>query len=33
MLVSLELVKFAQGGFIEWDWMMYDEDQDMSAKT
>lgn len=25
LLVSLESVKFWQGIFIEWDWMMYDE--------
>lgn len=25
LLVSLEMVKFSQGIFIEWDWMMYDE--------
>jgi len=26
LLVSLETVKFFQGIFIEWDWMMYDEE-------
>ena len=31
LLVSLEMVKFCQGIFIEWDWMMYDEEKDMSA--
>lgn len=33
LLVSLEMVKFSQGIFIEWDWMMYDELQDMPAKA
>lgn len=33
LLVSLEMVKFSQGIFIEWDWMMYDEEQDMPAKA
>lgn len=31
LLVSLEMVKFMQGIFIEYDWRMYDEDKDMSA--
>lgn len=32
LLVSLEMVKFAQGMFIEYDSMMYDEEKDMAAK-
>lgn len=33
LLVSLEMVKFCQGIFIEWDWMMYDPEKDMSARA
>ena len=33
LLVTLEMVKFAQGIFIEFDWMMYDEEKEQSAKT
>jgi len=33
LLVSLEMVKFAQGIFIEKDWMLYDEEKDISAKV
>jgi len=33
LLVSLEMVKFAQGIFIEKDWMIYDEEKDLSAKV
>ena len=33
LLVSLEMVKFAQGLVIEWDWMMYCEEQDRPAKV
>ena len=33
LLVSLEMVKFVQGLFIEYDWMMYDGEKDMSAKA
>jgi len=33
LLVSLEMVKFFQGGFIESDWMIYDEEKDMKAKV
>lgn len=33
LLVSLELVKFFQGVFIEYDWLMYDEDKDLPAKV
>lgn len=32
LLVSLEMVKFAQGKFIEKDWMLYDENKDMPSK-
>lgn len=31
LIVSLEMVKFVQGIFIENDWMMYDETKDMQA--
>lgn len=31
LLVSLEMVKFVQGIFIENDWMMYDEEKNISA--
>ena len=30
LLVSLEMVKFVQGNFMQKDWMMYDEEKDMS---
>lgn len=33
LLVSLEMVKFVQGKFIEMDWMVYDEEKDMCAKA
>lgn len=33
LLVSLEMVKFVQGQFIEKDYMIYDEDKDMPAKV
>lgn len=33
LLVSLEMVKFVQGVFIENDWMMYDQNKDMPAKV
>jgi hypothetical protein len=33
LLVSLEMVKFAQGLVIEWDWMMYCEENDKPAKV
>ena len=33
LLVTLEMVKFIQGVFIENDWMMYDEEKDMPAKV
>lgn len=33
LLVSLEMVKFAQGIFIEKDWMLYDEEKDSPAKV
>ena len=33
LLVSLEMVKFAQGLVIEWDWMMYCDEQDRPAKV
>ena len=33
LLVSLEMVKFFQGIFIEKDWMIYDEQKDMPAKV
>ena len=33
LLVSLEMVKFVQGSFIESDWMIYDEQKDMAAKA
>ena len=32
LLVSLEMVKFAQGMFIEFDLMMHDEEKDMAAR-
>jgi phospholipid-transporting ATPase len=32
LLVSLEMVKFSQGFFIENDWMMHDEELDLPAK-
>jgi len=33
LLVTLEMVKFFQGYFIETDWMMYDPSKDISAKA
>lgn len=33
LLVSLELAKFFQGVFMQQDYMMYDEEKDMSAKV
>lgn len=33
LLVTLEMVKFFQGYFIEEDWMMYDVSKDMKAKV
>ena len=33
LLVTLEMVKFWQGIFIEWDHSIYDEEKDMSAKA
>jgi len=33
LIVSLEMVKFAQGIFIEKDWMIYDEEKDLPAKV
>jgi hypothetical protein len=33
LLVSLEMVKFWQGIFIEWDAMIFDEEKGMSAKA
>ena len=33
LLVSLEMVKFAQAVFIEKDWMIYDEEKDLPAKA
>lgn len=33
LVVSLELVKFFQGMFIEYDTTIYDEDKDISAKV
>jgi len=33
LLVSLEMVKFCQGLFIEFDYLIYDEEKDMSAKA
>jgi hypothetical protein len=33
LLVSLEMVKFFQGTFMEYDWMMYDEEKDMPMKV
>ena len=33
LLVSLEMVKFAQGVFIEKDWMIYDEEKDIPTKV
>ena len=31
LLVTLEMVKFTQGTFLEWDWMIYDEEKGMPA--
>ena len=33
LLVSIEMVKFTQGIFIEWDWLMYDQEKDTPAKA
>lgn len=33
LLVCLETSKFIQGLCIQWDWMMYDEEKDMSASV
>jgi hypothetical protein len=33
LLVTLEMVKFAQGIFIEWDFMIFDEEKDKAAKA
>lgn len=33
LLVTLEMVKFAQGMYIEWDWMIFDEEKNISAKA
>jgi P-type E1-E2 ATPase len=33
LLVSLEMVKFVQGIFIENDWMIFDEQKDLKAKV
>lgn len=33
LLVTLEMVKFTQGYFIEKDWMIYDDEKDMPAKV
>ena len=33
LIVSLEMVKFLQGIFIGWDWMMFDEEKGISAKA
>lgn len=33
LIVSLEMVKFVQGIFIQYDYMMYDETKDMPAVT
>lgn len=33
LLTTLEIVKFWQAVFIEWDVMMYDEEQDQLAKA
>jgi phospholipid-transporting ATPase len=33
LMVTLELVKFAQASFIQWDCNIYDEDKDMEAKA
>ena len=33
LLVSLEIVKFCQGVFIEWDYMIFDQDKGMPAKA
>jgi phospholipid-transporting ATPase len=33
LIVSLELVKFFQGAFIQYDVMIYDEEKDLSAKA
>ena len=27
LLVTLEMVKFTQGVYINWDWMIYDEEK------
>lgn len=33
LIVSLEMVKFVQGIFIEYDYMIYDETKNMPAVT
>ena len=33
LLVSLEIVKFCQGVFIEWDHMIFDKEKGMPAKA
>ena len=33
LLVSLEMVKFTQGVFMEKDWLMYDHEKDMPMKV
>ena len=33
LLVSLEMVKFTQGKFMQWDWMMYDLEKDMPMQV
>ena len=33
LLVSLEMVKFTQGNFMQWDWMMYDLEKDMPMQV
>jgi P-type E1-E2 ATPase len=33
LMVTLEMVKFVQGMFINWDYTIYDESKDMSTKA
>lgn len=33
ILVTLEMVKFFQGMFIQWDHMIYDTEKDMAASV
>lgn len=33
LLVSLDLVKLYQGFFMSWDWIMYDEEEDMPMRA